>query len=55
MSKLIKRFVKNDRGVTAVEYGAIAALIIAICIGVVTGLGTEVSTAFSTVSAALAG
>ena len=44
----------NDkRGVTALEYGMIAALIAAVIIGVVSTIGGQLNTAFSTVSAKL--
>jgi pilus assembly protein Flp/PilA len=53
MSKLFRRFVKDQSGVTAIEYGLIAALIAVVIIGAVTTLGTKVQATFSTVAAAL--
>ena len=45
---------KSDtRGVTALEYGLIAAAIIAVIAGTVYGLGTKLSTALNTVNAAM--
>lgn len=41
------------RAVTALEYAMIASLIAVACVTIVTGLGTSVSTVFSTVSSAL--
>ncbi len=42
---------KSDRrGVTMLEYGLIAALIAAVCVGAVTTLGTNVSTTFTSVT-----
>lgn len=45
------RLRREDRGATAVEYGLIVALIAAVIIVIVTTLGSQVSDAFSTVSA----
>ncbi len=43
MSKMIRRFLQNEGGATAIEYGLIAALIgLAIVVGV-GGLGEQVS------------
>lgn len=45
---------KTDRrAVTALEYGMIAALIAAVIVGTVATLGTQLNTAFTTVSNAL--
>lgn len=45
---------KTDRrGVTALEYGMIAALIAAVIVGVVATLGTQLNSAFNTVSGKL--
>ncbi len=52
MKKLIK-FLKDEEGVTALEYGLIAALIAVAIIAAVTILGGKVSTTFDTVSAAM--
>ena len=50
----VKKFIgKEEEGATMVEYGIMVSLIAAICVGVVTILGTQVQTAFNTVSAAL--
>ena len=53
MSKLVLRFVKDESGATAIEYGLIAAGIAVAIIAVVQGLGTNLNTTFSTVSTAL--
>jgi len=53
MKTLISRFVKNESGATAIEYGLIAAGISVAIIAVVQGLGTKLNTTFSSVSAAL--
>ncbi len=55
MSNLFARFVKDESGATAIEYGLIAALIaVAIIVGA-RSVGTEASDTFNTVSGAMAG
>jgi len=49
----IKRLLKDDEGATLVEYGLLVALIAAVCIGVVTTLGTQIKTAFTNTSNAM--
>jgi len=44
------RFTKDDSGVTAIEYGLIAALVAVICIAAWSVLGTKLSTQFYNVS-----
>ena len=49
MQKFVARFVKDESGATAIEYGLIAALI---AVGIITAarlLGTEISTTFNKV------
>lgn len=53
MIDLTARFIRDDRGAMAIEYGLIAALIAVVIIGSVTTLGTKVSAAFGKVSAKL--
>ena len=48
------RFLKDESGATAIEYGLIAALIAVAIIGAVTTLGGNTSTTFTTVSDAIA-
>jgi len=49
----IKRFLKEEEGVTAIEYGLIASLIaLAIIVGV-TAVGTNLGTTFTNVSSHL--
>ena len=50
MTNLFSRFVRDESGATAIEYGLIAALIAVVIIGAVTAVGTGLSTTFSTVS-----
>lgn len=47
------RYIKNQSGATAIEYGLIAALIAVVIIGAVTAVGTSLSTTFTTVSSNL--
>ena len=53
MKTLFSRFVKDQSGATAIEYGLIAAGISVAIIAVVQGLGTNLKTTFSSVSSAL--
>ena len=46
----LKSFAKSDEGVTAIEYGLIAALIAVVIIAAVTLVGTELQTTFTTIS-----
>jgi pilus assembly protein Flp/PilA len=50
MSKLFARFVKDESGATAIEYGLIAALIALAIIGGATTLGTQLGTTFDQIS-----
>jgi pilus assembly protein Flp/PilA len=52
MKKLIK-FLKDEEGATAVEYGIMVALIAAVIVTIVGTLGTKISSAFQTVVTAL--
>ena len=47
---LFSRFVRDESGATAIEYGLIAALIAVVVIGAVTAVGTKLSSTFQTVS-----
>ena len=53
MKNLVLRFIKNESGATAIEYGLIAAGISVAIITVVSGLGTKLKTTFSSVESAL--
>ncbi len=53
MKTLFARFVKDESGATAIEYGLIAAGISVAIIAVVQGLGSKLNTTFSSVSSAL--
>jgi pilus assembly protein Flp/PilA len=54
MKNLFVRFVKNESGATAIEYGLIAAGISVAIIAVVNGLGTQLSTTFDGITSKLA-
>ena len=44
---------KDQRAVTAMEYGLIAALVAVVIITAVTGIGTKLATTFTSISTAL--
>jgi len=50
----IQQFVRDEEGVTAIEYGLIAALIAVTIILSATAVGTELTNVFTAVSDALA-
>ena len=51
--KYLAKFVKDESGATAIEYGLIAAGISVAIIAVVQGLGSKLNTTFTSVSTAL--
>jgi pilus assembly protein Flp/PilA len=53
MKNLIARFVKDESGATAIEYGLIAAGISLAIIAVVNGLGTNLNTKFGLINTSL--
>jgi len=53
MNKLVKRFLIEDRGVTAIEYALIAGLIAAAIATVVGSVSTNIQAVFTTVAAAI--
>ncbi|AEG71541.1 Flp family type IVb pilin [Ralstonia solanacearum] len=55
MKHAILKFLRDEQGATAIEYGLIAGLIAAVIAGTVTTLGTEIKTAFGTVCSAIKG
>ncbi len=50
MKNLLSRFVKDQSGATAIEYGLIAGLIAVVIIGAVGLVGSNVSKQFQTVA-----
>ena len=53
MQKFIARFVKDESGATAIEYGLIAALIAVAIIAAARALGTQIATTFGSVTSAM--
>jgi pilus assembly protein Flp/PilA len=50
VSRHLVRFVKAEDGPTAVEYAVMLALIIVVCIGAITTLGTRANGTFTNVA-----
>jgi pilus assembly protein Flp/PilA len=50
---MISRFLKDQSGATAIEYGLIAGLIAVVIITSVTAIGTKLSSKFTTISNSL--
>ncbi len=55
MSKFVTRFLKNESGATAIEYGLIAALIAVVVIAAMTTLGGQIQTAFGDIGGIVKG
>jgi pilus assembly protein Flp/PilA len=53
MKNLISRFVKDESGATAIEYGLIAAGISLAIIAAVNGLGTTLNAKFTSINSSL--
>jgi pilus assembly protein Flp/PilA len=53
MKNLIARFVKDESGATAIEYGLIAAGISIVIITAVNGIGANLSGKFSSINTSL--
>jgi pilus assembly protein Flp/PilA len=53
MINLLKRFLNDDSGATAIEYGLIAAGISVVIITVVNTLGSQLKTTFTNISTQL--
>jgi pilus assembly protein Flp/PilA len=47
--KAFRKFIKNNKGATAIEYGLIAALIAVAAIGAMSSLGTKLTNTFNKV------
>ena len=52
---LFSRFVRDESGATAIEYGLIASLIAVVIIAVLGSIGTNLQTKFSAVNTGLGG
>lgn len=55
MSKFVQRFLKDESGATAIEYGLIATLIAVVIISAVGLVGTNLTARFNDVAGALDG
>jgi pilus assembly protein Flp/PilA len=53
MLKSLTAMLRDDEGATMVEYGVIVALIAAVCIAVITTIGTGINNAFGSVNSKL--
>jgi len=53
MKTMLRHFVKNESGATAIEYGLIAAGISVAIIAVVNGLGSTLNSKFTSISTQL--
>jgi pilus assembly protein Flp/PilA len=53
MQTLFSRFLRDESGVTAIEYGLIAALISVVCIGAMTIAGQQLLAVYTQVGNAL--
>ena len=53
MKTLLFRFAQDETGVTAIEYGLIAALIAVVIIGAVTTVGTDLQGVFNSIATSL--
>lgn len=53
MSRFVTRFLKDESGATAIEYGLIAALIAVVIIGALTSVGGNLTGTFTEVASKL--
>jgi pilus assembly protein Flp/PilA len=53
MKRILQRFIKDEEGATAIEYGLIAAGISIAIITVVGTIGTSLNTTFTSIATAL--
>jgi pilus assembly protein Flp/PilA len=53
MGNLFRRFINDQAGVTAIEYGLIAALVAVAIITAVTAVGTKLSGTFNAIAGSL--
>ena len=55
MKNLLTRFLEDESGPTAIEYGLIAALISVVCIVAMTAVGRNLGAVYTSISGSLAG
>ncbi|MCW3479241.1 Flp family type IVb pilin [Neisseriaceae bacterium JH1-16] len=53
MKEMLKKFIRDERGVSALEYGLIAGLIVVGLVAVVPALSTKINAVFTAITAAL--
>ena len=53
MTNLISRFIRDESGATAIEYGLIAALIAVVIITALTTIGTNLNAKLTTIGTSL--
>jgi pilus assembly protein Flp/PilA len=49
----VSRFLKSEDGPTAVEYAVMLALILVVCLGAITAIGTNASATFQSIAGKL--
>ena len=54
MNTFASRFLKDESGATAIEYGLIVSLIAVVIVGAVTAVGTSLSGTFNTIATGVA-
>jgi pilus assembly protein Flp/PilA len=55
LTKFVSEFITREDGPTAVEYAVMLALIVVVCIGAITTLGSNAKTTFVSVGTAIGG
>ena len=55
IKQMFQQFARDEEGVTAIEYGLIAALIALVILGAVTNVGKQLAVIFTSVYTALGG
>jgi pilus assembly protein Flp/PilA len=55
LTKFVSDFIAREDGPTAVEYAVMLALIVVVCIGAITTLGSNAKATFTTVGTAVQG
>lgn len=53
MKTIVSRFLKDESGATAIEYGLLASLISVVIITSVTNIGTNLNTKFAAIATAI--
>lgn len=53
LTTMLKQFIRDEDGVTAIEYGLIAALIAVVIIGAVAIVGTQLNSTFTKIGSSL--